>query len=367
MHVTKRVLLARGASLPSSTGLGRAHYSVEDALQNEKVPGWSRLDTIEHNNIRFPLSRLMTRWRFHPAKVSASVKNPGADLLHITDQEQAHLVPKYRNIPTVVTVHDMFHLEPRKVKSGETEVQVGENTPGLIRRMDLKRMRKGLQRADLLICISEMTLRDVNRSFPGKPTFLVRPQIDLEYWSPERNPKPREIISEFVDDSECLLITVGSNEPRKRIDYAKQAISSLPLEVNRDIRLLNIGSEVKLSNDQLIAAFQHAEAILFPSFSEGFGYPPAEAMAAGCRVIAADFPAQNEFIPSACLLEPTNLEEWTAEIADVHSKWRERRGLPKSPDQNMIGHVSSILGPEKYGKALSNAYEEALEIMEERR
>ena len=361
MHVSKQVLLARGAALPPSTGFGRAHHSLEEILQNDMVPGWSRTSTIEHQITRSPLTRLLKRWRNHPALVSTSASNSDADILHITDQEQAHLTPSNGKIPTVVTVHDLFHLEPREIESGGTEVQVGEKTPGPVRRMDLKRMREGLQRADLLICISEMTLRDVQGAFPGKPTAIVRNQIDIGYWSPFENPKSRELLSEFTDPSKCLLITVGNNEPRKRIDFVREAISSLPTEVSRDIHLLNIGSETKLSNDQLVAAYQHAEALLFPSYSEGFGYPPAEAMAAGCRVMAADLPAHNEFIPERCLLPPANLESWMDEIVDVHSKWKNTLGDRRTPDDSLIEHIRARLSPEERGKALSVAYESALQ------
>ena len=79
----------------------------------------------------------------------------------------------------------------------------------------------------------------------------------------------------------------------------------MPEEVSNDINLIHLGSDVKVSDDQLLAALQNAEVLLFPSASEGFGYPPAEAMAAGCLVLASDLPAHNEIIPDSNLLPPT--------------------------------------------------------------
>ena len=204
--MVKRVVLARGAALPPSTGLGRAHHAVESLLQRAMVPGWSKVSTLEHRIVRFAPNRLLTRWRKHPMLVSSSMEGSEADLLHITDQEQAHLVPEQCDVPVAVTVHDMFHLEPRRIKAGDIRVPVGDQSPGLFRRRDLRRLKQGLARADLLICVSEMTRRDVERMFPGKPTALVRHQIDLDHWDPEGNPHSRELIAEHDDDSKCCLL-----------------------------------------------------------------------------------------------------------------------------------------------------------------
>ena len=197
--------------------------------------------------------------------------------------------------------------------------------------------------------------------FPSKPTALVRHQIDLDYWDPEGNPRSRKLIAEHDDDSKCLLITVGTDEPRKRLDFVREVITCLPEEVAQDIHMLHIGSEVELSDEQLVAALQHAEALLFPSISEGFGYPPAEAMAAGCPVIAANLPAHNEVIPKRCLLPATDVVAWVDEVVRVHAAWKRAGGVPRNPDDSLIEHVTASLSPETQGKALAKAFDNACE------
>ncbi len=49
-----------------------------------------------------------------------------------------------------------------------------------------------------------------------------------------------------------------------------------------------------LDDDAMRAHIGGARALLFPSFAEGFGLPLAEALAAGCPVIASDLPALRE-------------------------------------------------------------------------
>ena len=357
--MVRRVMLARGGALPENTGLGRAHFAVESLLERALVPGWIRTGTIEHRIKTSSLSRLYSRWGNHPKLVARTIEQSDADLLHITDQEQAHLVPDHCKVPVVVTVHDLFHLKPRTIRAGEDTVKVGEHNPGLVRRRDLRKLRQGLERADLLICISEMTRRDVESLFPGKPTALVRHQVDVEYWDPEGNPRSRELVAEHDDDSKCMLVTVGSDEPRKRLGFVNEILDNLPEDVAEDIHMLHIGSEVKLDDEQLVAALQHAEALLFPSISEGFGYPPVEAMAAGCPVLAANLPAHNEVIPKDCLLPAADVSTWSHEITNIHAAWKRAGGVPRNPEDSLIEHIRENLSPEAHGEALSRAYEKA--------
>ncbi len=355
--VVRRVLLARGANLDSNTGLGRAHEAVVSLLEKTLVKDWTKAGIIEHQTKTQIISRVWNRWYKHPSLVESLAKSSTADLLHITDQEQAHLVPKKCKIPVAVTVHDLFHIQPRKITVENNTIKVGDMNPNFVRKTDIKKLKEGLERADLLICISESTRREVKRLFPGKLTALVRHQIDVNYWDPETNPKSSEIISEFYNPRKCLLVTVGSNEPRKRLDLIDTIISCLPVEISNEINVVNIGSDLRVTDDQLVATFQYADALLFPSVSEGFGYPPAEAMAAGCRVIASDSAAHNEIIPKTNLLPADELRAWVDAIERVHTDWKRNLGETRKPNLNLIEHVREILSPEAHGIALSNAYD----------
>ena len=357
-----RVLLARGTALSSSTGLGRAHAAVVSILERTLVSDWTKAGEINHTQRLSGWSRLSTRWWKHPSVISDAAASTDADLLHITDQEQAHLVPKNSPIPIIVTIHDLFHLSPRQIKLAEGVVTVGDMSPGIIRKMDLSKLRAGLARADLLICISEMTQREVKREFPGIPTALVRHQIDVDFWNPESNPQPRKLLTDYGDeDSKILLLTVGSNEPRKRLDFVEEILDVLPAKISDDINIIHVGSEVKLSDKELAAAFQHAEALLFPSISEGFGYPPAEAMAAGCPVLAADKSAHNEIIPTRCLLPSNEIRAWCDAIESIHSEWVRAGRVERIPDDELIEYVKKNLSPKAQGKNLAAAYNLAMD------
>ena len=115
--MSRQVLVVRGGALSRSTGLGRAHHDLVDRLGQDLVAGYSVANVIEHELGGNPLTRWRRRRKHHPSRVDAVVKENSADILHITDQEQAHLVPMDCKIPVSITVHDLFHLKPRKIST----------------------------------------------------------------------------------------------------------------------------------------------------------------------------------------------------------------------------------------------------------
>ena len=162
--MAKRVMLVRGGVLGRNSGLGSAHHNLADLLGSGSIPGWETDSVCEYelSSRASPIQRLWKRWFSHPRAVkkaiSKSVSKGSCDLVHITDQEQAHLIPKNSKLPVVVTVHDLFHLFPTKMKLGGQEIDIGEQNPPSYRRRDIKKLKRGLARADLLICASNATL-----------------------------------------------------------------------------------------------------------------------------------------------------------------------------------------------------------------
>src|SRR5205823_8622000 len=73
-----------------------------------------------------------------------------------------------------------------------------------------------------------------------------------------------------------------------------------------------------VSDEELIALYQMATCLIFPSLYEGFGLPVLEAMAAGCPVITSTTSSLPEVAGNAALLvDPLNAQEIATAMRQV--------------------------------------------------
>ncbi len=73
-----------------------------------------------------------------------------------------------------------------------------------------------------------------------------------------------------------------------------------------------------LSDDVLWDMMQGNDVLLFPSFVEGFGYPPLEALQAGMTCLVSDIPVHREILKtSAIFLSPLDPQPWKTQIKDI--------------------------------------------------
>ena len=376
----RRVLVARGGAISSLSGLGRAHHDLVRHLRHGDVEGWDMAGEMDHPTGGSPLRRLWRRWRSHPRKVARRVAELAAsgqaDLLHISDQEQAILVPHNSQIPVAVTVHDLFHLDPQIIESPEGKITVGEQNPGRVRKRDLEKIRAGLGRADLLICDSRTTQEHAERLFPDSRTIVVPLGIDTTARNPHLSPQPRP---ESLPSDRLNLLIIGSEEPRKRLLFAIDVLSALGEDIRGDVVLHKVGAESDsipsqrlqsqsaragvemnwlgaVSEVELIALEQHADALLFPSVAEGFGYPPLEAMAAGCPVLMSDLGSHNELAIPGTPLPPFEQDAWSGAISAIHQAWASREKSPRIVDEAGLERATEF-SQKKFAQRLQEVYE----------
>ncbi|MCL5027589.1 MAG: glycosyltransferase family 4 protein [Bacteroidetes bacterium] len=157
-------------------------------------------------------------------------------------------------------------------------------------------------------------------------------KIKVIYHSTDKGFHPIDIldeekikIKEMIGSPEHIVLYVGMIENRKNILGILKTADILNKK-NRGVKFVLVG-KIGFGGEKLLEEIQKREnvvylrnvddlllkkfynissAFLFPSFYEGFGVPPLEAMQSGLPVIAANNTALPEIINSAGLLHDAN-------------------------------------------------------------
>jgi glycosyltransferase involved in cell wall biosynthesis len=162
-------------------------------------------------------------------------------------------------------------------------------------------------------------LSDVYRAEPNKD--LLRSIIQARR-SAASGPGPARPLSRNLR----YIMTVSTLEPRKNYLGLIQAFKQLKAARSRGVnlklvivgspgwryepilaamrKLVDRGEVVHLEgvkSEELRVLYTHAEAFVFPSTAEGFGFPPLEAMSCDVPVIASDLPAHRWVLGDAAL------------------------------------------------------------------
>jgi glycosyltransferase involved in cell wall biosynthesis len=181
-----------------------------------------------------------------------------------------------------------------------------------------------LKRADGLIAVSENTRSDAIRVLgigPDRITAIHSGIADAFF-----NADP-EGIRERYRIGRPFVLALGTIEPRKNIDALLAAFEALPADLRESFELVVAGpmgwasqeTSARLQAVRYLGYVPEADlapltaaatVFAYPSLYEGFGFPVAQAMAAGVPVITSNVSSLPEIAGDAALLiDPRSLAE----------------------------------------------------------
>jgi glycosyltransferase involved in cell wall biosynthesis len=234
-------------------------------------------------------------------------KNP-VSLVHTIDHSNAIYLPKLNRmnrVKNIITCHDLI-----AVRTAKGEFAQAPKTSKSGKRLQ-NWISASLHHADFYACDSRQTLEDLNRLIPlsKEKSSIINLGTDADS-STISGKKDLLKILPFEPYTTNFLLHVGSSawyKNRKAVFRSFiHAHTSLP---NLNLKLVLVGPEPQqeelddqlmhwvksnpnsilnlqnLCENTLSELYQNAQALVFPSFIEGFGWPPLEAAVRGCPVI----------------------------------------------------------------------------------
>ncbi len=260
------------------------------------------------------LGRYLARYWRYPRRV----RRMAGDVLHVLDHSYAHMVPARGTRPSVVTVHDLLPLM--------TLQEPTRSLRGRIRNRWLMRVVNGLARADAWIVGTGWLSTELAAWLgSGKRIHVVPFGLDESFHRPAIQPRAEARARWSIPSEAFVVLHVGSTGPRKNIAAVIETVAGLR-QRGIEAWLLQVGGHFTTEQRRRVAAqglegyvktlgpaleqdlrtaYGLADALLFPSHYEGFGFPVLEAMASGVPVVASDAGGLREVAAEAAVVIPS--------------------------------------------------------------
>lgn len=242
-----------------------------------------------------------------------------------------------------ITLHDIIPLKmPETVSEGYLKIFNNE-------------LPKIINHCDGILTVSEFSKKDISKAFnfPKDKIFVTHLAAE-DIYKPLDKELCKNIIKKEYGIKDDFILYVGGFSPRKNIVGLIEAFSLLSNNNKKNLKLvitgrkgisydiykkkaidLNIEDYVIFTDfiplEKLPLFYNASKLLAYPSFYEGFGLPPLEAMACGTPVITSNVTSLSEVCSNAALLiNPYNIDELKSAIELVLTDTRLRESMIKN-------------------------------------
>ena len=230
------------------------------------------------------------------------------DLLHSPD-----FIPPYGPMRSIITIHDLNFLYYPQFLTMDSRCYYNDQ------------IEAAVNRADHIMTDSEATRQDVINMLNVAPEKVRTVLLGLSnHFRPASDDQITALTAQ-LNLPRGYILFVGTFEPRKNLAGLLRAYAQLrvdlrdapPLviagrrgwldeEVYQLAAALHLGEHLRwiedVPYDDLPTLYSCASVLCLPSFYEGFGFPPLEAMACGTPTVSADRASLPEVVGDAGLL-----------------------------------------------------------------
>jgi len=246
------------------------------------------------------------------------------DILHSTDFIPPQWKP--RGCKSVITIHDLAFLHYPHFLTKASARYYGQ-------------IEDAVKRADHIIAVSNSTRRDIINllGVDEQKITVIYEAANPMYRPMDRAQALAQVQARYGIPNDFILF-VSTIEPRKNVQGLLKAFRRLLDDYKLDVTLVLAGAKGWLSQEaydlvhelkldkqcfflgavddkELVLLYNAAHCLTYPSFYEGFGLPPLEAMACGTPTVVANVSSLPEVVGDAALLvAPNDTEELTVAL-----------------------------------------------------
>lgn len=318
----------RAAKWYRGTGIGTYSYQLINAINkidtlNEYTLFSDCNSTPINFNSNFKICstpNINTNNFWESVSLPINLNNEDLNIYHVPQNGIG--LPLDHNLPFVITLHDTIPAHMPET--------VGDKYLSLFN----SSMENIVNRCDGIITVSNFSKEDISKDFN-----FPKEKIYVTYLASEDIYKPLDkilcstIIKKYYFLPKNYILYTGGFSPRKNISGLIEAFSRIHDKLPNEMKLViagtkgksysiykNLCEKLKITDKVIFPGFiamehmpylyNNAALLVYPSFYEGFGLPPLEAMACGIPVVASNVTSIPEILgDSALLCSPYSIEE----------------------------------------------------------
>jgi glycosyltransferase involved in cell wall biosynthesis len=262
-----------------------------------------------------------------PLTLSAELRRHPVDVLHVQFTS-----PPFAPCPVVLSIHDLSfeHLPETFNRRSRAQLRLT--------------VRHSARKAKRVLALSEHARQDIISTYKISPNRVTTiPISTAPHFRPVTDEKELQRVRHTYGIARNYILSVGSIQPRKNLGRLAQAYARLRdrLPENELPQLVIVGKRAWLYREtlreieqlrtvncviitgyvpecDLPALYSGTICFVYPSYFEGFGLPPLEAMKCGAPVITGDRTSLPEVVGDAGLLvNPFDVEAITSAMQSV--------------------------------------------------